>query len=78
MRIQQVEDLLNEFNREGKKLAAVKLVNDLRGGGLKRSKEIVDNYNRNGGVKNFGKSIIHCLKNDEDWNLIKSNIRKYS
>lgn len=53
------------------KLRAVKLVNDARGGGLRESKEIIDEVF---GSK-VGEATIMVLRT-KDWKTIKSNIRK--
>lgn len=74
MKINDVINKLNTCDKKGSKLETVKLINDIRGGGLLRSKEIADKYFRS--VNNYGKFVIEHLREHEDWKLIKSNIRK--
>jgi len=75
MKIQDVKNQLNEFKNADMKLASVKLINDIRGGGLLRSKEIADAYYTGNSKKLFGTLVIEELKASAEWSTVKKNIR---
>lgn len=56
------------------RLRVVKIINDLRGGGLLRSKEIMDEARDS---KTPSLVILNILRTEEDWKLIKKNLRNY-
>ena len=73
MTIKNIIETLDRYNLNGEKLYAVKMINEIRGGGLRESKDIVDTYFKD---INFGKNVISHLKEKEEWKKYKSNIRK--
>lgn len=75
MKIKQVLNELTNTVKNNSKLQAVRIVNIIRGGGLLKSKEIVDNLLFKDNIK-FGKECINYLKITDEWGKIKSNIRK--
>jgi hypothetical protein len=71
MKISEAE--LHLYSKRNSKMYLIKAVNDIRGGGLVRSKEIVDSVTLDIDV---GTSIMNILRKEPNWKSIKPNIRK--
>ena len=78
MKIQDLINKLEEYQKLGSKLESVRLLKECTDLGLRESKDICDTtFNYHDTNNKFGKKVIEILKLRTDWKTIKSNIRKY-
>ena len=76
MKIEEIKKAI--YLHRHSKLKIVKIVNDIRGGGLKESKNIVDKYYNSDNLDNayLARDIINHLRNSNEWDIVKRNIKK--